>query len=557
MTKIERMDESIFKREIKTEHLDKELKIESNENLEIQAGMDIIERMNKPICKNEPKTVSYDKKVKIEPKDDTTEVQTKNELNSKIEVKSEFFDVKVKLEPRDEFDSEFLVKQPKIESKENLEIQAGMAIIERMGESKTEPYNKKLKIEPKDDSDSELQIMNMPAFKKEVKSEFLDVKVKLEARDEFELQAGLTILDKMDQSIFNKKMNIETFENNSRITIKKEVEDKDSEARPKFWEKISNVKKIALNFKCIACDDTFESLSEVDFHEKRFHQSIFKKKKKIETFENNSKDKDSQARPKFLEKLSAIKKIALNFNCNACDDTFKDLHEVAIHEKRFHSHVNGSDMKERDWIFKCNVCSINFQQFTELKAHVIVVHPHLTKTGKHEHPYSTKIRNFECKECKTTFKTQAELIVHPHLTKTGKYEHPNSTKIRKFECKECKKTFKTQAKLNRHTKKNCRSKPWPPNSEKCSPLKRDIQGKPLEGLQKFKLHGQKFGCNLCKFLYSNLEELHRHSTRSHGNLKMKLMEKKDWIFKCYECDRNYQYFETLKFHVKVKSQVYA
>ena len=38
---------------------------------------------------------------------------------------------------------------------ENLEIQAGMAIIDRMGEPfdknelKTEPYNKKLKIEPK------------------------------------------------------------------------------------------------------------------------------------------------------------------------------------------------------------------------------------------------------------------------------------------------------------------------------------------------------------------------------------------------------------------------
>jgi len=208
-----------------------------------------------------------------------------------------------------------LDNEPKNESKENLELQARMAIIEKTGEPfhknepKTEPYNEKLKIEPKDDSDSELQTINMPAFKNEFKSEFLDVKVKLEPRDEFELQDGLTILDEMDQSIFNKNIDVETFANNSRITIKKEVEDKDSQARPKFLEKLSNIKKIALNFKCIACDDTFENLSDVDFHEKDFINQSSIRKKRLKLLKTILKTKILKQDQNFWKNYQLLRKL--------------------------------------------------------------------------------------------------------------------------------------------------------------------------------------------------------------------------------------------------------
>jgi len=68
---LETMDESVFKTEaIKSEHFDVKPKIEFKENLVFQDGLIVLDKLNDTIFEKGPKTEALDVKIKIEPKNE-------------------------------------------------------------------------------------------------------------------------------------------------------------------------------------------------------------------------------------------------------------------------------------------------------------------------------------------------------------------------------------------------------------------------------------------------------------------------------------------------------
>ena len=82
--------------------------------------------------------------------------------------------------------------------------------------------------------------MEESIFKKELNAELLDAKVKIEPRDELEFQAGLAILETMDESICNKKPKMEPLNIQPEIEFKKEVEDAELQAGLNVLEKMDD-----------------------------------------------------------------------------------------------------------------------------------------------------------------------------------------------------------------------------------------------------------------------------------------------------------------------------
>jgi len=207
--------------------------------------------------------------------------------------------------------TDILGKKTKMESNEKSEIQTGMAVLENIDESF---LKKEINKDLEDQVEISLEITLLettdePIYKIGAQIDNLDDKVMIEPKDEFELQDGLEVLQKLNKETLNQDQRNDSFSIKSEIEAEKKFE---NNAVVNVEQKESILKENKLKFRCNACESNFQYLSEFEAHAEILH-----------VYSNKS-----------------AMKMDWMFHCNVCQNDFKYFRNLKIHVDKGHKNAN-------------------------------------------------------------------------------------------------------------------------------------------------------------------------------------------------------------------------
>ena len=187
--------------------------------------------------------------------------------------------------------------------------------------------------------------------------------------------------------------------------------------------KLKNSKRNVKDYKCLQCEEQFNTQQQLNQHKATHANSTIKSK----TFncELCVKSFDNQLR--FFEHLKTHYEPFKKHRCEVCAGEFDNAN--ALQE---HSAVH---LREH---FKCDVCNRTFRKESMLEAHIKV--SHLDEDDAN----STIEKPYTCMVCPKRFTNQMALDGH---VRTDHDENPPE-----FNCEDCYRSFKSEAKLTSHRK---------------------------------------------------------------------------------------------------------
>lgn len=152
-----------------------------------------------------------------------------------------------------------------------------------------------------------------------------------------------------------------------------------------------------LSFRCERCDETFESLSKLNYHKAKHQTKVFQCDKCSKMFYRNGSLIQHQ---KVHESQEFV-----------CQECLKSFNNAAALRRHAESHV-GQDFKTVEKVIKCNVCDKTFPDQDQLNEHVVL--------------YEGKGKLL-CHVCNQSFRTKKALA--SHMKTKGIHDHlPKDTK---------------------------------------------------------------------------------------------------------------------------------
>ena len=279
---------------------------------------------------------------------------------------------------------------------------------------------------------------------------------------------------------------------------------------------------------------------------------------------------------------------AESFQCDQCEKTFPEAHNLKIHIRRVHEatrdHVCKVCQKAFASAFKlnhhirvvhegeknhvCSICGKAFGTGSDMRKHVRKVHEKkkefqcehcdfgcnnrktLVNHWKKEHDLDEEI-NYKCESCEKGFKTLDGLTIHAKLVHEGVKEEKDPTP-KVYQCDSCVKTFDANHKLQAHIRKDHQGIFDYP-CQQCGKGYTSVAGlqhhvKTIhEGIvikQPSKAGIRNYHCDQCPKSYSQKEGLENHIKRFHeGDFEKTVF--------CDQCDKSFLNKASLKAHIKV------
>ncbi|XP_051791658.1 zinc finger protein 407 [Erpetoichthys calabaricus] len=230
-------------------------------------------------------------------------------------------------------------------------------------------------------------------------------------------------------------------------------------------------------FKCVKCNDPFESEQDLFMHIKEKHEELLREVNKyiLEDTEQINKERE--------ENQGSV--------CKYCGKICKSSNSMA-----FLAHVRTHTGSKP---FKCKLCNFATAQLGDARNHV---KRHLG------------MREYKCHVCGWAFVMKKHLNTHL-LGKHG----VGTPKERKFECKLCERSFSEKWALNNHMKLHTGQKPF-----KCSWPTCHYSFLTLSGMKDhYRTHtGEKsFLCDLCGFAGGTRHALTKHRRQHTGEKPFK------------------------------------
>ena len=270
-------------------------------------------------------------------------------------------------------------------------------------------------------------------------------------------------------------------------------------------------------FSCEICTSKFFKASTLIKHVARKHKE--KKKTKVDL---NFGLKRSSAGNGFLK-------------CYHCKMTFKTEIKLKRHTKKRHQiktknttdtqnehkDVQSEDIvmdrpneiydevvvKDKSKSFKCSLCEKYFKYLSSLKSHLITNHE--------------SIGILKCEYCEKTFISDKKLKQHKKM-KHEKFKNESYLKNEdsSLKCKNCEKSFTKLGPLKNH-------------------LKNIHSGAGLHN------------CTICKNTFFRESTLIKHLAKKHKDDNVTKLTKKQQIFNCDSCDKNFRFQSILKRHIEI------
>ncbi|XP_033610537.1 zinc finger protein 70 isoform X16 [Cryptotermes secundus] len=265
--------------------------------------------------------------------------------------------------------------------------------------------------------------------------------------------------------------------------------------------------------RCISCNDTFESISDLQFHKSvhsrnsvsdgpylcsicgktfgilstlRSHERRVHKSHENSTEASDMKHTCAECGKEFqfqeYLKRHMMKHGEKNFVCETCGKKFETLYILKLHQE---SH---SDVRP----YVCKICGSSYKRYRNLLSHRQYVHglyaigPRKPKDPlkPHNKPKNALLKRFSCDVCNKAFSTRGKVAVHMR-THTGErpchcdicgntYPYSSSLYVHRkvvhegrqraekgtFSCVVCDKTFSTRNYLDVHRRTHTGEKPF-------------------------------------------------------------------------------------------------